>query len=163
MWWAARAEDGRGPETALRAALPGHFGLASMAALIEAVHLGELTEARCMGLTPVLFEVAEGGDPVAVEVVRRQADEVVALAATAIRRLGVLDEQIDVVLGGGVLTAGHPLLMGEIDGRLAEQAPKAVARVVEAPPILGAALLGLDRIDAPRGAQERLREGFRVE
>ena len=26
MWWAARAEDGRGPDTALRTALPAHFG-----------------------------------------------------------------------------------------------------------------------------------------
>ena len=41
MWWAARAEDGRGPDTALRTALPQHFGLDSMAALIEAVHLGD--------------------------------------------------------------------------------------------------------------------------
>ena len=40
MWWAARAEDGRGPDTALRTALPKHFGLSSMADLIEAVHLG---------------------------------------------------------------------------------------------------------------------------
>jgi N-acetylglucosamine kinase-like BadF-type ATPase len=160
MWWAARAEDGRGPDTVLRSALPGHFGLDSMAALIEAVHLGELSEARCMELTPLLFDVAEAGDPVAVDVVRRQAEEVVALAATAIRRLGVVDEPIDVVLGGGVLAAGHRGLLDEITRRLAEQTPHAVPRVVAAPPILGAALLGLDRIDAPAGAPERLRASF---
>ena len=162
MWWAARAEDGRGPDTALRTALPRHHGLDSMAALIEAVHVGAISEERCLALTPLLFEVADAGDPVALDVVRRQAEEVVALAATAIRRLGVLDEPIDVVLGGGVLTAGHQGLMDGITRRLAEEAPKAVARVVEAPPILGAALLGLDRIGATRGAQERLREEFRA-
>ena len=37
-----------------------------------------------------------------------------------------------------------------------------MARVVEAPPILGAALLGLDRIEATDGAHKRLRESFRV-
>ena len=63
MWWAARAEDGRGPDTALRTALPDHFGLASMAALIEAVHLGALPEERCMELTPVLFAVADDRRP----------------------------------------------------------------------------------------------------
>jgi N-acetylglucosamine kinase-like BadF-type ATPase len=162
MWWAARAEDGRGPDTALRTALPSHFGLASMSELIEAVHLRELTETRCLELTPLLFEVAEQGDPVAVDLVRRQAEEVVALAATAIRRLGVADEPIDVVLGGGVLTARHPLLMDAIARLLAEQAPMAIARVVEAPPIVGAALLGLDRLAAPTGAHERLREAFRT-
>jgi len=162
MWWGARAEDGRGPDTALRRELPAHFGLPSMAALIEAVHLGALSEERCMEVNPVLFAVAAGGDGVAADVVRRQAEEVVALAATAIRRLGVLDEPVDVVLGGGVLTAGHRNLLDEIHRLLAEQAPYAVPRVVEAPPILGAALLGLDRLDAPTEARDRLRESFRV-
>jgi N-acetylglucosamine kinase-like BadF-type ATPase len=160
MWWAARAEDGRGPDTALRTALPRHHGLDSMAALIEAVHLGALTEQQCMELTPLLFEVAAAGDQVAVDVVRRQAEEIVALAATSIRRLGVLDEPIDVILGGGVVTAGHPLLMDEITRRLAAAAPLAVLRVVEAPPIVGAALLGLDRIHAAPEARAALRAGF---
>jgi N-acetylglucosamine kinase-like BadF-type ATPase len=160
MWWAARAEDGRGPDTALRSALPDHFGLSSMADLIEAVHLGALSEERCMELTPLLFSVAAAGDPIAGEIVRRQAAEVVALAVTAIQRLDALSGPIDVVLGGGVLTAGHPLLIDEITRLLADQAPLATARVVDAPPILGAALLGLDRIEAAKGAQERLRASF---
>ncbi len=162
MWWAARAEDGRGPETALRTTLPAHVGLASMAELIEAVHLGALSEDRCMELNPLLFSVAAAGDEVAAAVVRRQAEEVVALAATAIRRLGVAEEPIDVVLGGGVLTAGHPALMDEITRLLEVQAPYAVPRMVEAPPIVGAALLALDRIDAPIGARRRLQKFFHV-
>jgi N-acetylglucosamine kinase-like BadF-type ATPase len=160
MWWAARAEDGRGPDTALRTALPHHVGLDSMAALIEAVHLGTLPEERCMELTPVLFEVADTGDEVAAEVVRRQAHEVVALAATAIRRLGVAGQPIDVVLGGGVLTAGHRGLMDEIRRRLADEAPRATVRVVGAPPIVGAALLALDRVGASPAARDRLRESW---
>ena len=162
MWWAARAEDGRGPDTGLRTALPQHFGLSSMADLIEAVHIGTLPEERCMELTPLLFSVAGAGDEVAAGVVHRQADEVVAMAASAIRRLDALDSPIDVVLGGGVLTAGHTLLTDEIIRLLADRAPLATARVVDAPPILGAALLGLDRIESPDGAQERLRESFRT-
>ena len=162
MWWAARAEDGRGPDTVLRKALPAHLGLSSMATLIEAVHLRALPEERCMELTPLLFSAAESGDEVAAGVVRRQAEEVVALAATAIRRLGATSAPIDVVLGGGVLTAGHRLLMGEITRLLADQVPLATARVVQAPPIVGAALLALDRVEAASGAQERLREAFRV-
>ena len=163
MWWGARAEDGRGPDTALRTALPARFGLATMAALIEQVHLGALSEEECMEMTPLLFEVAATGDEVARAVVGRQAEEVAALAATAIRRLGALGVPVDVVLGGGVLTAGHALLMDEIDRLLAAQAPGAVVRVVQAPPIVGAALLALDRIGAVDGAQARLREAFAPE
>ena len=91
-----------------------------MQALIEAIHVGSLPEERGHELTPVLFEVAEAGDDVAADIVRRQAREIVALVVAAIRRLDVVGEPIDVVLGGGVLTAGHPLLMGSIDALLHE-------------------------------------------
>jgi N-acetylglucosamine kinase-like BadF-type ATPase len=160
MWWAARAEDGRGPDTRLRTDLPRHFGLDSMAGLIEAVHLGRISEAECLELTPRLFAVAAAGDPTAAGIVRRQAEEVVGLAVAAMRRLDVLDERVDVVLGGGVLTAGHALLMDEIDRLLLEQAPLASTRVVRTPPVVGAALLGLDRIGAPSSAGARLRDRF---
>jgi N-acetylglucosamine kinase-like BadF-type ATPase len=160
MWWAARAEDGRGPGTALSDALPRHAGLATMGELIAAVHLGTLSEAECRELTPVLFAVAAAGDEVASGLVRRQAEEVVSLAVAAMRRLGVLGEPIPVVLGGGVLTAGHPQLMDEIERRLSEAAPHAEPRVVRTPPVVGAALLGLDRIGAAPGVRDRLRESY---
>jgi hypothetical protein len=62
-----------------------------------------------------------------------------------------------VVLGGGVLTAGHTLLLNAIEVGLSQRAPMAVARVVTAPPVVGAALLGLDRIGANADAEARLR------
>jgi N-acetylglucosamine kinase-like BadF-type ATPase len=158
MWWAARAEDGRGPHTALRDALPAHFGLRSMEALIEAVHLGQLTPERCVEMTPLLFEVAADGDPVAEDVVRRQALEVAALAVAALTRLDLLEEPTPVVLGGGVLTAGHRMLLDGIDEELASSAPKAFTRVVTVPLVVGAGLLGLDHVSAPDSSKERLRE-----
>jgi N-acetylglucosamine kinase-like BadF-type ATPase len=160
MWSAARAVDGRGPATRLSDALPRHAGLVAMEDLIAAVHLGGLSEADCMGLTPVLFEVAASGDPVAEALVRRQAEEVVALAVAAMRRLGVLGEPIPVVLGGGVLTAGHPQLMDEIARLLGDQAPLATVSVVRTPPVVGAALLGLDRLGAPPPIRDRLRASY---
>jgi len=162
MWWAARAEDGRGPDTRLRTELPAHFGRESMAGLIEAIHLGAISEAHCLELTPVLFAVATGGDATAAAIVRRQAEEVVALALAAMRRLDVRDKPVDVVLGGGVIAAGHALLMDEIHRLLHGQAPLASTTVVRTPPVVGAALLGLDRIGAPRDARERLRESYRL-
>ncbi len=160
MWGAARAEDGRGDETRLSTVLPGHFGLDSMHALIEAIHLGVIAEHRGLELTPLLFEVAESGDEVAAGIVRRQAREIVSLAVAAMRRLDLLDEPVEVLLGGGVLTAGHPLLLTSIDEQLAVKAPAAMTRVVTAPPVVGAALLGLDHIGASPGAESRLRSAF---
>ncbi|MCX5169110.1 N-acetylglucosamine kinase [Streptomyces antibioticus] len=163
LWHAARAEDGRGEATALAGALPGHFGLPTMYALIEALHLGRIPDARRHELTPVLFATAAAGDGVAVALVDRLAREVATMSLVALTRLDLLAEETPVLLGGGVLTAGHPLLDDGIRDLLAERAPKAVVRVVRARPVLGAALLGLDRLAAGAEAQRRTRARFDAE
>ncbi|HEY5836294.1 N-acetylglucosamine kinase [Streptomyces sp.] len=160
LWYAARAEDGRGGPTALASTLPGHFGLPSMSALIEALHLHTIPGTRTYELTPVLFATADAGDPVARTILDRQAEEIVALAVVALGRLDLLEEETDVVLGGGVMAARHPYLMDALTARLASRAPKARPRVVTAPPVLGAALLGLDRVTAPPAAHAALRAHY---
>jgi hypothetical protein len=86
---------------------------------------------------------------------------VVALATVALRRLELLDDEADVVLGGGVLAAGNARLLDGVTAGLAAAAPKARAHVVTAPPVLGAALLGLDRTAAPPTAHAALRAHYR--
>ncbi|MEW2165714.1 BadF/BadG/BcrA/BcrD ATPase family protein [Streptomyces sp. NPDC007084] len=157
LWHAARAEDGRGGPTALARTLPAHFGLDSMYALIEALHLERIGNARRHELTPVLFATAVDGDPVARALVDRLAEEVVAMAAVALARLDLLAEETPVLLGGGILAARHPQLDDRIGELLAARAPKAVPRVVTAPPVLGAALLGLDRVRAGGDVHARVR------
>ncbi|MEV6752031.1 BadF/BadG/BcrA/BcrD ATPase family protein [Streptomyces sp. NPDC051214] len=160
LWHAARAEDGRGEPTALRETLPAHFGLPSMYALIEALHLGSIAPVRRHELTPVLFATAAAGDPVARALVDRMADEVVAMSTVALERLDLLGEETPVLLGGSVLAARHPQLDDRVRALLADRAPKAVARVVVARPVLGAALLGLDQVGAPTEVHARVREHY---
>ncbi|GAA4021326.1 N-acetylglucosamine kinase [Streptomyces plumbiresistens] len=160
LWHASRAEDGRGPATALARTLPAHFGLPSMYALVEALHLEHIGTARRHELTPVLFATAVDGDAVARGLVDRLADEVVTMATVALTRLDLLEEETPVLLGGGVLAARHPQLDDGVRDLLASRAPKAVPRVVTASPVLGAALLGLDRMGASGEVQERVRAYF---
>ncbi|MCL7429460.1 BadF/BadG/BcrA/BcrD ATPase family protein [Streptomyces sp. YS415] len=160
LWHAARAEDGRGAPTALAATLPAHFGLPSMQSLIEALHLDHLPLSRRHELAPVLFATAAAGDPVARSLVDRLAEEVVTMATVALRRLDLLTEEAPVILGGSVLAARHPLLDTGIRDLLATRAPKAVPRVVTAPPVLGAVLLGLDVVGAGAEAEARARAHY---
>ncbi|MEU0113559.1 BadF/BadG/BcrA/BcrD ATPase family protein [Streptomyces bobili] len=160
MWHAARAEDGRGPATALARTLPAHFGLDTVYALIESLHLERLPPARRHELTPVLFATASGGDAVARTLVDRLAAEVVGMATVALTRLDLLEEETPVLLGGGVLTAGHPQLDETITELLAAGAPKATTKVVRQPPVLGAALLGLDLVGAGQAPQLKARSHF---
>ncbi|WP_344447290.1 N-acetylglucosamine kinase, partial [Kitasatospora nipponensis] len=148
MYHAARAEDGRGPATTLAPAIAAHYGLPSALAVAEAMHLGDLARERLHEVVPVLFDCAQQGDAAALEVIDRQADEITRMARVALGRLDLLGEPTPLVLGGGVLAARHPLLLDNLTERLRTAAPHALPRIVTAPPVLGAALLGLDRLAA---------------
>jgi N-acetylglucosamine kinase-like BadF-type ATPase len=157
LWHAVRSADGRGPTTALARAVAEHWGLASAEELGVQIHLGRLDWDRLAELTPLLFAVADGGDPVALSLVARQAEEIVTLAAVIARRLELLDEPVAVVLGGGVLQARHPLLIDPVVAGVHAVAPKATVSIVDAPPVLGAALQSLDALGAAAGARAGLR------
>ena len=119
LWWAIRAEDGRGPQTALREVVAGHFGVPAVRDVAVAIHLGKISEDDLQGLAPLLLATAAQGDQVARDLVSRLAGEIVTMAGTVIRRLGLAGQPVPVVLGGGVLTARDPQLLGWITERLA--------------------------------------------
>ncbi|MGW4644884.1 N-acetylglucosamine kinase [Sphaerisporangium sp. NPDC004334] len=160
LWHAVRAEDGRGPATALLDIVRGFFGVRLAEEVTIALHFGELRADRLHGLVPELLAAAAAGDAVARDVVERQADEVAVMGVAAMRRLGMLDDPCEVVLGGGVLTSRDPLLTALVEERYAAQAPRAALVVAALPPIAGAALLGLDRLGAGPEAADRLRDAF---
>jgi N-acetylglucosamine kinase-like BadF-type ATPase len=162
VWHAIRAEDGRGPATGLAPAVAAHFGLPSVTDVAIAVHKGKLGEDDLLRLTPVLLRVAAAGDPVARELVHRQAEEICVMAVAAMRRLGLPAAGTPVVLGGGLLEARDTLLTSAVEDRLAAAAPGAVPCVLDIPPIAGAALLGLDFLGAGEVAARRLREWYRA-
>lgn len=160
LWWAIRAEDGRGPQTILREVVAGHFGVPTVRDVAVAIHLEKIEADDLRGLAPPLLAAAAHGDQVARDLVSRLAGEIVTMAGTVIRRLGLTEDAVPVVLGGGVLTARDPQLTGLIAERLAERAPRAEVSVVAVPPIAGAALLGLDRAGAGPAAERRLRAAY---
>ncbi len=161
MWHAMRGWDGRGPATALGAAAAEHFGLASIRDVAVAVHKGVLDGTDLIQLTGVLFAEAARGDPVARSRVERQAAEICVMASAAMRQLGMTPDGVTVVLGGGLLESRDPLLLAEVDRQLAEAAPGSAARVLDVPPVAGAALLGLDYVGAPTTPKLRLRACYR--
>jgi N-acetylglucosamine kinase-like BadF-type ATPase len=155
MFAAARSEDGRGPKTVLEQDVPEHFGLRSPIELAEAVHRGRI-DLNAAELAPLVLAAAPS-DPVATEIVEHLADEIVALVRVALERLALTSESVEVLLGGGLFLSGSVLLVREVEERLAAVAPEARPHVTDSPPIVGAALLGLDELSAGPEAQARLR------
>jgi N-acetylglucosamine kinase-like BadF-type ATPase len=153
---AARSEDGRGPRTTLERAVPAHFGVTKPSELAEEIHTGRIGQRRVIELAPlVLAEAAD--DAVAAEIVQHLASEVVALARVALTRLELIQEPVEVLLGGGVLQDVDGDLLAAIDAGLRESAPNVTVRPTASAAIVGAALLGLDEVGAGPEAQARLR------
>jgi N-acetylglucosamine kinase-like BadF-type ATPase len=159
LWHAARSEDGRGPKTALEQLVPAFFGYRSPFEVAHAMHVGDLKRRRVVELAPL---VLESDDPVAVEIVERLAVEIVALTRAATTRLGLADDAVEVVLGGGLMRGAGDTLLGLIERGLAEIGPGLVVRRTNEPPVVGAALLGLDELGAGPEAQDRLRMELRA-
>jgi N-acetylglucosamine kinase-like BadF-type ATPase len=153
---AARSEDGRGPRTSLEQAVPRHFGLETPLAVSRAVHGGGIHTRRLHELAPLVFAEAET-DEVAAGIVERLAEEIVALARGALTRLGLEGEEVEVVVGGGLIRSGDRRLLGAVERGLRDLDPRAILRPTSLPPIVGAALLGLDDLGAGKQAQERIR------
>jgi N-acetylglucosamine kinase-like BadF-type ATPase len=163
LWHAARAEDGRGPETSLRTAVPQQLGYARVVDVSEALELQRSSVAQLRAVTPVLFAAAAAGDRVATDIVARQADEIALLIRVLLRRLDLARpaDPVPVVLGGSVLAARHPMLLDGIAQRTSDLDVSFV--VVDDPPVLGAALLALDRLagtTTPVSMEDRVRSAL---
>jgi N-acetylglucosamine kinase-like BadF-type ATPase len=154
---AIRARDRRGPHTILENLVPAHFKMAGPTAVMEAVYLGALDPGRLSELAPVVFAAAAKADVVARGLIDELADEVVATANAAIRRLRVTARDVEVILGGGVFRNNDRRFTKRIAAGIASVAPSAVIRKLVAPPVLGAALIGLDEVRATHAARARLR------
>jgi N-acetylglucosamine kinase-like BadF-type ATPase len=160
LWHAIRAEDGRGQKTELARLVPKHFGLKRPRNVMEAMHFGRMDEDRVAELPPLVFLAAAQGDDVARSILDRQADEVVAMAGTAIRKLRMNELDVHVVLGGGIFYNDFAPFFDRIDAGLRRIAPEVRITVLSAPPVAGAALLALDRLGTPEAAKARLRAGL---
>jgi hypothetical protein len=87
----------------------------------------------------------------------RLAEEIVALTRVALERLDLTQHSVEVLLGGGLVDAADGPLIDAVAAGVRAVAPAALVKSTSSPPIVGAALLGLDELGAGEEARERLR------
>lgn len=153
---AVRSADGRGPRTVLETAVAAHFGMTDPFDVSRALHLRQMPVARLGELARIVLPLSDE-DAVATGIVRRLADEVVAFAGAALRRLELTEADPDVVLGGRLLRTLSPSVVETIAQGVQGVTPNARVLVAPSEPIVGAALLGLDDLGADAGARARAR------
>ncbi|HEX2756664.1 MAG TPA: BadF/BadG/BcrA/BcrD ATPase family protein [Candidatus Limnocylindrales bacterium] len=160
---AVRARDGRGPRTALETTIPGAVGLVRPEAVTHAYYSGRLDERRIGELAPTVFATAAAGDPVARSIIDRLADELATMAIALARRAHLVRREPEVVLAGSVFRTGdagfHERLLTAIGAAI----PGARVGRLTAPPVVGAALIGLDRLGGgtvDQAVEARVRAAF---
>lgn len=156
---AVRAGDGRGPATALRAAVAATFG-ADAEDVAVAYHRDELDERRVFDFAPAVFRVAAAGDAVAIGLIERLGDEVLAYVVALVDRMGLAGTEVEVVLGGSALQAGNPVLDRHLERGVARLAPRARLVALDVAPVAGAAVSALRAAGADVAAVERARAGL---
>ncbi len=158
----ARAYTGRGPATALSDRLVRLVGAADVADLLEGVSRWRYDLfPRVAGVVQALIEEADAGDAAAREIVRRAGRELGGGAVVVIRRLGMEDEEFDLVLAGGLFRSATPLLLDTLGETVRAVAPGARPVLLEVPPAIGGVLLAMDAVGWPvtPEVRERLARG----
>ncbi len=151
---AFRAWDGRGEPTLLQEAVLNALDAPDMETLAERYVQSKLDFAQITGLAPLVFEVARVGDAVAQSLIQEQGREIGLTINTILRRLDLLDEPCDAVLGGSVFYGKGDLLLDTIRAIVQPVAPKVTLRRLDVAPVVGAVLLAYEH------AENSADEGF---
>jgi N-acetylglucosamine kinase-like BadF-type ATPase len=138
----AREWTRRGPPTQLTPAFVKYSKSGSVEELLESLTTGKADVDA--DAAPLVFQVAERGDPVAVELIRWAGCELGELACAVIRQLEFEELAFDVVLIGSTFDGG-PRLIEPMRQTIHALAPGARLVRLTVPPVIGAVLLGMEQ------------------
>jgi len=138
---AARAYDGRGPETALTEGLLLTLGLSDFRETVSRVYVEAMKLREIAALSEVAYEVADGGDEVARGIFFRAGEELAEGVEAAIRQLGMTDSEVLVSYQGAVLESCM-LLRERFSETLKRRLPRISIAAPRFEPVIGAYLLG---------------------
>jgi N-acetylglucosamine kinase-like BadF-type ATPase len=134
----------RGPLTKMADALVKFVGAKDLEDLMR----GYTTYEYQVGAeaAPVVFRVAEEGDPVARELIHWAGCELGEMANAVIRQLEFENLAFDVVMTGSMFEGG-PRLIEPMRETIHSLAPRARLVRLQVPPVLGAVILGMEAAD----------------
>ena len=112
---------------------------------------------------PLIFQVAQDGDPVACQLITWAGEELGEMVNGVIRQLEFEKLEFDVVLSGSMFEGGK-MLIDPMRSKIQFLAPRARLVRLQTPPVLGAVLIGMEQGHLqPDGAvRSRLTETIRT-
>lgn len=142
-----RAHVGLEPATNLSGRVLAFYGLRNVDELKRGLVEERISPDTIKELAPIVFEEAYRGDQAAASILRRFGEGCAAEVINGLRRLNMLNLELEVVLSGSVFKGAGPLLVDVLTANIHMAAPK--ARLVNAryEPVVGAVLLGLEALN----------------
>jgi N-acetylglucosamine kinase-like BadF-type ATPase len=139
-----READGRGRPTALTHMLLEALEQPTPYELMRALYHQRIERPDLLATVPLLFRAAMQVDEPAQELIIRLGEELAISAVAVIRRLGLEEQPVEVVLGGSVFKGEGSLLTDTLIQVIHRVAPRAVLVWPAFEPVVGAVLLGLE-------------------
>jgi len=133
---------GRGQPTSMTQAFIQKTGAKNLNDLIEG--LSERHYSLEADSAPLVFECAAQGDKVALDLLQWAGDELGEMVIAVARQIGMANSAPDVVLIGG-LFRGTPSLKSLVTAKVDSVIPKATYLNMQAPPVVGAVVLGMEQ------------------
>jgi N-acetylglucosamine kinase-like BadF-type ATPase len=142
---AFRMEDGRGAFTLLNAAIKARYDLDQLDALVDYCIADAERPMKPSDLAPLVFQASYEGDEVATDILRKAGQSLAHSAAVVGKKLFTEQASFPLVMGGALLQRGKvPVMRDALVAGMRQCFPQMEAVCLSSPPILGAALLGLD-------------------
>lgn len=145
---AARAFDGRGPQTALLDALTRALDIRDFNSTVTRIYVEKMKPREIATLSRVAYEVAEAGDEVARTIFRQAGAHLAEGVIAALRQLAPISENNLVSYQGAVLEA-CALVRESFSVGLRQQFPLLSVQPPRFAPVIGAYLLGCEATGWP--------------
>ena len=142
---AARAHDGRGPQTTLLGALVSALKLRDFPETLKRVYVDKMEPREVAALSRVAYEAAESGDDVARELFIQAGEELAEAVTAAAIKLGLQEDELFVSYQGSVFEACD-LVRTRFTLILKDKFPSAVITAPQFEPVVGALLIACESI-----------------
>lgn len=140
---ATRGHDGRGPETILYDSITKYLAVENIADFTPILHHSARSY-PIANLVPLVFEAAEQGDQVAIDILKYNGEELGLLAKVAIDKLFSSEQQVEIVLTGGVFKSDvDQILLNSLKSKLEASYSNVVYQIPEGEPVVGSLIKAL--------------------
>lgn len=139
--------DGRGAPTLLNEYIQERLGYKHIDDIMRILYHQHLSVTEIASLAPIVLETAQAGDAVALNIVKRGAEELSRMVEAVARNLRFDNCVCQITFAGGLTRSSY--YIQHIETAIKRRVRGSILRQPELPPVLGAVLLAMETAHIP--------------